>query len=108
MTSTPFVALVSLQTVSQVAIEPFQYDASLKDSFDQASQALKTGDLYGRVMQPLFSNATLRTWLGDLSQDQELKGSVIHNGQQLVVQAVGFDADDEDLTSGEEGTAYED
>ena len=64
--NTPFVALVSLQTVSQVAIEPFQYDASLKDSFDQASQALKTGDLYGRVMQPLFSNAILRTWLGDL------------------------------------------
>ena len=106
--NTPFVALVSLQTVSQVAIEPFQYDASLKDSFDQASQALKTGDLYGRVMQPLFSNATLRTWLGDLTQDQELKDSVIHNGQQLVVQAVGFDADDEDQTSGEEGTAHED
>lgn len=106
--NTPFVALVSLQTVSQVAIEPFQYDASLKDSFDQASQALKTGDLYGRVMQPLFSNATLRTWLGDLTQDQELKDSVIHNGQQLVVQAVGFEADDEDLTSGEEGTAHED
>ena len=91
-----------------MAIEPFQYDASLKDSFDQASQALKMGDLYGRVMQPLFSNATLRTWLGDLSQDQELKDSVIHNGQQLVVQAVGFEADDEDLTSGEEGMAHED
>ena len=60
------------------------------------------------TFQNVFRRYTLRTWLGDLTQDQELKDSVIHNGQQLVVQAVGFDSDDEDLTSGEEGTAHED
>ena len=94
MSSAPFVTVVKILPLRQSVAEPFQYDSGLQTSFDTARQALREGELYAEVMEPLFKHPVLKTWLNQLPQEASLQQALADEATQLVIQAVGFETEE--------------
>lgn len=86
-----FVVIVRIEMERKMVLEAFEYDQSLKQSFQEACLAMSQGDAYQETMKDLLDHATIRKWLPDLSSDETCKEETIQAAKELMIQAIGFE-----------------
>lgn len=91
-TELPFVHVASLRITSNIALDAFQYDEALNQSFHEASEDLEKGHAYEDIMSDIFQHPIIQKWLPEFQEDIPMKQDIIKSSQQLMIQTIGFEA----------------
>lgn len=91
-TDLPFVHVAGIRLTSNIALDAFQYDEALNQSFHEASEGLEKGQAYEEIMSDVFQHTIIQKWLPELAEDLSLKDDIIKSSQQLMIQTIGFEA----------------
>lgn len=88
----PFVHVSNLRLSSNMALDAFQYDDALNQSFHEASERFESGQAYEEIMSDVFHHSIVKKWLPELVEDSQMKEDIIKSSQQLMIQTIGFEA----------------
>ena len=96
-----FVVVSRVNLVRSIQVSAFEYDPNLNKSFEEAFSRFNQSDHFNRLMSPIASHPTFRTYLSDVLEQDEISKEIISGAREIVVQSLGFD---EEI----EGDVYED
>ncbi len=88
----PFVHVANLRLSSNMALDAFQYDDALNQSFHEASERFENGQAYEEIMSDVFHHSIIQKWLPELAGDSQMKDEIIKSSQQQMIQTIGFEA----------------
>ncbi|MGF3076610.1 metallophosphoesterase family protein [Facklamia sp. P12934] len=86
-----FAIIVRVKLERQMVLDAFEYDKTLKTSFQAACQDMQEGKAYHESLAELFDHPIIKQRMSDLSLDEELKKESIRSAQELMIQAIGFE-----------------
>ena len=89
--SDPFVAILEITYQMNPALNVFDYDVQLKESFQDALDFVQEADHYQAIMADFFGHPLVQTRLNHLRQDQELKERIYQEARTYLLRQFGLE-----------------
>ena len=89
--SDPFVAILEITYQMNPALNVFDYDVQLKESFQDALDFVQEDDHYQAIMADFFGHPLVQTRLNHLRQDQELKERIYQEARTYLLRQFGLE-----------------
>ncbi|EKB54434.1 metallophosphoesterase family protein [Facklamia hominis] len=94
VTDQAFTQLVAVRLERSMLFKAFEYDSTLKESFQSACHQLESGEMYDRLMADFFKHPIVKERLAELELEESLRAENVAAAKELMIQAIGFDSEE--------------